>query len=144
MIPERIPGEIPEKKRIKIEQRKVEATMKEAMRERLKLHAKATRLQDWKLKEEAPEVRDHDEFNPSSNDLASLGLSILSELQKQKEEDFFSLFCLSIACKLRALPQSTSESLTVKILELVNSANTPVMDNEYVYFKATQIFDVIL
>ena len=49
MIPKRIPGEIPETKRIKIEQRNVEAAMKEAMRERLKLHAKALRFQDWKL-----------------------------------------------------------------------------------------------
>ena len=130
-------GKLSQKQLDKIERSKGLEECREANRKRLQAHIKAAK-QCEKMQEKSKresEKQKSSEQKPTAEEapnsiLNSLGMSILTELQKEKEEDSFTLFCLSLlAPRLRALPRAVSRDVMMKLYQTVHDAEKKVEED---------------
>lgn len=123
---------ISSKRALKIEKQRQLDEAAEARRQRLRTHVKATRLREWELATKKKEEKEKEE-SKSSGDIAllsNMGLAILNELHREKEEDHHTLFCLSLASKLRTFPKKEGRKVTLQILHLVSDVEDQLEETQ--------------
>lgn len=113
-------NDIPRHLAAKMKRQKELEARREAMRKNMIEQRKEEQLQ-------TPPEKNHgisafSEANSSYNAINTVGLAMLKELQQDKEEDAHTLFCLSVAARLRALPPALSRSTTASFISVLNEA----------------------
>ena len=120
-------SDLPDKLLDKIERSKGLEECKEANRKRLQAHIEAAKRRERREKkaaeEEAKKTTD-ESSSAGTGILSSLGMAIINELQKEREEDPFTLFCLSLSPRLRALPKPVGRELMMRLFKFVTDAES--------------------
>lgn len=133
-----VDSSLPAKLLDKIERSKGLDKCKEANRQRLQAHIQAAKRREKELakREKAKEVvktgldaRETDKEESGTSVMTSLGMALINELQKEKEEDPFTLFCLSLAPRLRALPRTVGRQLMMHLFQQVFSFESKEEEN---------------